>query len=232
MIAREYKPILTILNIFIKSDKLPKIKDSKTYMKIIMKLKERYLVLILLVVGFSVGVFALLYNKEEPKVNVQETKIEYVQLDDSTRYMDEVYSLLKKSVIKRDKEKTRELVALYFACDYYSLSNKEIDEIGGMDYFYKDKKDDFMVFAKNDYYAQVNTLIQNDKKEYDIVDYEIISNSITHKALYGLEDYNYYDINLKLIFNKTNPILSDDEYETHITLIEKDNVYYVVAIGE
>lgn len=235
MIARHYKPLLTILNIFIKSDKLPKIKESKTYMKIIMKLKERYLILIVLVLGFSVGICALVLNnkkEEEPKVNVQDTKIEYVELEDSTDYMKDIYPLMKKAVLKRDKEKIRELVALYFACDYYSLSNKEENEIGGMEYFYKDKQDDFMNFAVNDYYSQVNTLIQNNKQDYDVVDYEILSNTTTHKALYGLEDYNYYDINIKLIFNKTNPILTGSEYETHITLIEKDNVYYVVAIGE
>ncbi len=34
MILRKYKPILTILNIFLKRDDLPKIKESKTYLMI------------------------------------------------------------------------------------------------------------------------------------------------------------------------------------------------------
>ena len=37
MISRKYKPILTILNIFLKRDDLPKIKESKTYLP---KIKE------------------------------------------------------------------------------------------------------------------------------------------------------------------------------------------------
>ncbi len=234
MIAREYKPLLTILNIFIKSDKLPKIKDSKTYIKIINKLKQKYLIITVLSICLIAGIATLfiLNNKKEPTVNIQETKIEYIQIEDSTNYMNEVYPLIKKAVIKRDKEKIRELVALYFACDYYSLSNKDENEIGGMDYFYKDKQDDFMEFASHDYYSQVNTLIQNEKKDYDVTGYEVISNISTHKALYGLEDYNYYDVTLRLMFNKVNPIIGGNLYETNITLIEIDNVYYVVAIGE
>ncbi len=232
MITRDYKPLLTILNIFIKSDNLPKIKDSKTYMKIISKFKIKYILFICLVIAVSGCGLYLFKDNKKPEINIQETKIEYVESDDSTDYMKEVYDLLKKAVIKRDKEKIRELVAVYFACDYFSLSNKDIDEIGGMDYFYKDKQDDFMIFAKNGYYSHVNTLIDLNKYDYDVIGYEILSNSETHKALYGLEDYKYYDISVKLLFNDRNPILSGSEYETHITLIEKDNIYSVVAVGE
>ena len=42
-----------ILNIFIKSDNLPKIKDSKTYMKIISKFKIKYILFICLVIAVS-----------------------------------------------------------------------------------------------------------------------------------------------------------------------------------
>lgn len=40
MIDRKYKPFLTILNIFIKSEYLPSIKDTKPYQKIIRKAKK------------------------------------------------------------------------------------------------------------------------------------------------------------------------------------------------
>lgn len=232
MISREYKPVLTILNIFVKSDKLPKIKDSKTYALIISKINYKHiLILISVIVLISASIFYFT-KEDESDVNINETVIEYKEIEDSTKYMKDIYASLKKAVIKRDKEKIRELVAVYFACDYYSLSNKEVDEIGGMDYFYEDKQEDFMIFAKDAYYSRVNTLVNMDKQDYDVVEYELISNEETHKSLYGLEDYQYYDIQLKLIFNDNNPIISSNEYITNITLIEKDNLYSVISVGQ
>ena len=46
MIGRKYKPLLTIANIFIKSEYLPSIKDSKPYRRVIKKVKKQYLAII------------------------------------------------------------------------------------------------------------------------------------------------------------------------------------------
>ena len=78
MIDRKYKPFLTILNIFIKSEYLPSIKDTKPYQKIIRKAKKRYAVILIIVIGI---VFSMVFvlNHEEKAIAQKTITIEYVE---------------------------------------------------------------------------------------------------------------------------------------------------------
>ena len=120
------------------------------------------------------------------------------------------------------------MVAAYFVSDYYTLSNKEDGEIGGIDYFYADKKDDFTAYAQNEYYKNVSQL----KTLPEVIRYDILSNVESHKALAGLEDYTYYDIEVQITFKEENPILKSLQYTTTVTLIEKNQKFSVVAMEE
>lgn len=63
MIDRKYKPVLIIMNIFIKSEYLPSTKDTKPYRRIVEKAKKKYAVVFLIVV---VIIFSLVFfiNKD------------------------------------------------------------------------------------------------------------------------------------------------------------------------
>lgn len=225
MIDRKYKPFLTILNIFIKSEYLPSIKDTKPYQKIIQKAKKRYAVILIIVIGI---VFSLVFvlNNEEKAVPQKKVTIEYVELSNETSLMSDIYNQLVTAINRGDKKTERQLVAAYFVSDYYTLSNKEDGKIGGIDYFYADKKDDFTAYAQNEYYKKNQSYVSLP----EVVRYDILSNTPSYKALSGLEDYSYYDVEVQITFKENNPILNATQYITTVTLIEKDQKFSVIAM--
>lgn len=232
MIDRKYKPVLTIMNIFIKSEYLPSIKDTKPYRKIAEKAKKKYAVIFVIVLAI---VFSLIFvvNKQEKEVPKKNNiTVEYKESAQETTLMSDIYNQLNIAVDRNNKEDIRQLVAAYFLADFYTLSNKKENEIGGVEYLYADKKDDFIAYAKNSYYKEANDYIQKNLNTQEVIKYEIISNLPSHKALAGLEDYSYYDVKIMITFKQENEILKTTEYTTTLTLIEKDQRFSVVAMEE
>lgn len=225
MIDRKYKPLLTILNIFIKSEYLPSIKDTKPYQRIIQKAKKKYAVILVLVIGIVFSMVFVLNNEEKVEPQTPVTT-EYIESQNETSLMSDIYNQLVTAINRGDKTAERQLVAAYFVSDYYTLSNKENGEIGGIDYFYAEKKDDFTAYARNEYYKE----IQTDINPPEVIRYDILSNVVSYKALSGLEDYSYYDVKVQMTFKEINPILDTLQYTTTVTLIEKDQKFSVVAM--
>lgn len=230
MIDRKYKPVLTIANIFIKSEYLPSIKNTKPYKKVVKKAKKKYAMVFIILLGI---VFSLIFviNKEDQKINEPVT-ITYTELKNETEIMSDVYNQLNTAVISNNKADIGKMVGTYFICDYYTLSNKTKDQIGGIEYFYSDKKDDFQSYAKNDYYKNANEYIENKTNTQEVVNYKIISYEQSRKALKGLEDYSYFDLTIEIEFNEMNPIIQSNTLTTTVTLIQKEQRYSVVALGE
>ena len=230
MIDRKYKPVLTIANIFIKSEYLPSIKNTKPYKKVVKKAKKKYAMVFIILLGI---VFSLIFviNKEDQKINEPVT-ITYTELKNETEIMSDVYNQLNTAVISNNKADIGKMVGTYFICDYYTLSNKTKDQIGGIEYFYSDKKDDFQSYAKNDYYKNANEYIENKTNTQEVVNYKIISYEQSRKALKGLEDYSYFDLTIEIEFNEMNSIIQSNTLTTTVTLIQKEQRYSVVALGE
>ena len=230
MIDRKYKPVLTIANIFIKSEYLPSIKNTKPYKKVVKKAKKKYAMVFIILLGI---VFSLIFviNKEDQKINEPVT-ITYTELKNETEIMSDVYNQLNTAVISNNKADIGKMVGTYFICDYYTLSNKTKDQIGGIEYFYSDKKDDFQSYAKNDYYKNANEYIENKTNTQEVVNYKIISYEQSRTALKGLEDYSYFDLTIEIEFNEMNPIIQSNTLTTTVTLIQKEQRYSVVALGE
>lgn len=232
MIDRKYKPILTIINIFVKSEYLPSIKDTKPYRKIAEKAKIKYLLLMLIVCALTFSLVFMINKDEGKKATPKKVTIEYKEIQNETRLMSSIYNQLTDAIDRNNKEEIRELVAAYFVADFFTLSNKTENQIGGEEYFYTDKKDDFMNYARSDYYKDANTYIAEQKNNQEVVKYEILSDESSYKALSGLEDYSYYDIKIKMTFNEFNPIVNSQDYTTTVTVIEKDQKFSVVAVDE
>ena len=232
MIDRKYKPVLTIMNIFIKSEYLPSIKDTKPYHRIVERAKKKYAIIFLIVVAIVFSLVFFINKDNTPKTNKPEQTIEYKEVTHETPLMSNIYNQLKTADSRNKKEDIRQLVAAYFITDYFTLSNKVENQIGGIDYFYTDKKDDFTAYAKAAYYKNANTLITNKTNTQEVIKYSIISNEPSNVALSGLEDYSYYDIKITVYFKELNSILNVEEYTTTVTLIEKDQKFSVVVMEE
>ena len=229
MIDRKYKPVLTILNIFIKSEYLPSIKDTVPYKKVASKFKLKYVFIglcILTVITTSL-IFVVTKDSQSPG---ESPVVEYVQQDDQTKLMGNVYNQLESAISNNKKSKIGELVGIYFICDYYTLLDKDANEIGGVDYLLKEKKDDFTTYAKNDYYKDVSSTGTTYTQE--VVSYNVLDYKKSIKAIKGLEDYTYYDLSIQIEFKEYNPIIQSQTLTTTVTLIDKDQRFSVVALGE
>lgn len=232
MIDRKYKPVLTIMNIFIKSEYLPSIKDTRPYRKIVEKLKMRYAIILVIVFALFFSMIFMINQETSKQTEHHSIEDYYVEVDNETALMSNIYNQMKIAMNRNRKADERQYVAAYFAVDYFTLSNKEENQIGGIEYFYEDKREDFKNYAKNEYYKDVNTMISQNTNTDEVIKYNIVSNEESHKALSGLEDYTYYDITLQLTFNHVSQILETKEYTTTVTVIEKDKKYSVIAIDE
>ena len=231
MIDRKYKPILTVINIFVKSDNLPKIKDTTPYKHIASKLNSKVTLCIMVVVVLVAGGLYIRTSSLSHKTSTKSsTVIKYTRDDNETELMSDIYTHLEDAISSKDEEKQGTDVGLYFASDYYSLTNKEVDEIGGTEFFYSKKKKDFESYAKNDYYKDANSYIENNTNTQEVTKYKVISYTESNKKLSGLEDYSYYDLVVTLIFNENNEIINNDTIETSITLVKMKKKYYVVSI--
>lgn len=231
MIDRKYKPVLTIANIFIKSEYLPSIKDTKPYRKIVTRAKKKYAVVFILLLAI---VFSLIFiiNGENDIQKPQQQVMVYKEQKNETELMENIYNQLKVAVDRNKSDDISQLVGAYFICDYYTLSNKILDQIGGIEYFYTNKKDDFKTYAKEDYYKDANKYINTQTNNQEVINYEILSYEKSRKALKGLEDYNYFDLKVEIQFKEYNPIIQSDTLTTTVTLIEKDQKFSVVALEE
>ena len=231
MIDRKYKPLLTILNIFIKSEHLPSIKDTKPYKRIISKFKLKYVFVFICIITIIVTSVVMVGRKEN-NTNTQPQINEYIQQDNQSELMGNVYNQLENALSNKKHDKEGELVGIYFICDYYTLINKEENEIGGSDYLLKEKKDDFITYAKSGYYKDVKEIIQTSSNNQEVISYRVLDYRKSNKALKGLEDYSYYDLTIEITFKDYNPIIDSSSLTVTVTLIDKDQKFNVIAIEE
>ena len=119
-IRDRYKPVLTIMNIFIKSEYLPSIKDTKPYRRIVEKAKKKYAVVFLIVVAIVFSLVFFINKDNTPKTNKPEQTIEYKEVAHETPLMSNIYNQLKTAVSRNKKEDIRQLVAAYFITDYFT----------------------------------------------------------------------------------------------------------------
>lgn len=227
MISRKYKPILTILNIFLKRDDLPKIKESKTYLMIAKRHHVKYIL-----IGFLCAVIAvsgvLVYHSHNDKKPVVNTPvITYEMPNHPTSLMKSVHEDINASHTKRN---TCQNVAALFAIDFFTISNKKKDEIGGAQYFYSDRLANFEEFAKSSYYANVNDMIANKTNLDEVTTYEVNYTRASDVTLSGLEDYEYTDVGLEITFNKKNFYYNYQTINIKVTLIEKNNRFSIVSL--
>jgi len=228
MISRKYKPLLTIVNIFLKSDKLPKIKDSEAYVLYMRHVhaKVKYVVIVLLVAAIAVVGYNVHNNRHR---RAGQTTIVYPEARETTKLLTKIHKSIHNASAPGEEDTLRESVAAYFAADFYTLTNKEENEIGGMDFCLDDIRDSLETYAESDYYKTVNDLLAARQATSEVTAYDITGDETSDAVLIGLENYEYYTISMTLTFNEVNVILDEKTIDVTVTLIHKDRRYSVVA---
>ena len=158
MISRKYKPILTIVNIFIDSDKLPKIKFLDRYRKrrSPQKAMRDHLIIALCFLLMIVGVGYFMTSKDTPlPIKTETVQSPYTKSGDS-ELLNNIYARLDTSYKNKDEEDECQLVAAYFVCDYYTFVDKKKNEIGGVDYMYPEMVENFSQYAQTSFYSYKN----------------------------------------------------------------------------
>ena len=223
MVSRKYKPLLTIINIFIQSDRLPKIKFLERYR--LKRSKKRVIIDRLIIIGCLVLIisgtgFYLFEDNNKPIV--EETRVTPYVKTGSTQLLDDIYIRLDKSYQNKLVSEECQLVAAYFAADYFTLKGKKDNQVGGLDYVYPSLQSELSSFALKSFYTY--------KEKYpklEVVDYEIISFSPSKVVVDGLEDNEYYNVLISLEFNREVEEISKS---ANIVLVLENERFYVVGI--
>ena len=223
MVSRKYKPLLTIINIFIQSDRLPKIKFLERYR--LKRSKKRVIIDRLIIIGCLVLIisgagFYLFDDNNKPIA--EETRVTPYVKTGSTQLLDDIYIRLDKSYQNKLVSEECQLVAAYFAADYFTLKDKKVNQVGGLDYVYPSLQSELSSFALKSFYTY--------KEKYpklEVVDYEIISFSPSKVVVDGLEDNEYYNVLISLEFNREVEEISKS---ANIVLVLENERFYVVGI--
>lgn len=223
MVSRKYKPLLTIINIFIQSDRLPKIKFLERYR--LKRSKKRVIIDRLIIIGCLVLIisgagFYLFDDNNKPIA--EETRVTPYVKTGSTQLLDDIYIRLDKSYQNKLVSEECQLVAAYFAADYFTLKGKKDNQVGGLDYVYPSLQSELSSFALKSFYTY--------KEKYpklEVADYEIISFSPSKVVVDGLEDNEYYNVLISLEFNREVEEISKS---ANIVLVLENERFYVVGI--
>ncbi len=223
MISRKYKPILTIVNIFIDSDKLPKIKFLDRYRKEDpQKAMRDHLIIALCFLLMIVGVGYFMTSKDTPlPIKTETVQSPYTKSGDS-ELLNNIYARLDTSYKNKDEEDECQLVAAYFVCDYYTFVDKKKNEIGGVDYMYPEMVENFSQYAQTSFYSY-----KNQYPELEVLKYNIISYSPSKVTIAGLEDNDYYNILISLTFNEEIEGLNST---VNVTVVRVEDRYYVCGL--
>lgn len=167
-----------------------------------------YILFILLII---IGIVKIL-TKDKPK-NVQVVdsidNYGYTLNDNATSYYKQTFNELSDLLSNEsiDEKSYAQLVSKLFISDLYTLDNKlNKNDIGGMQFVYKDFVDDFSSYSKSTIYKYVENNMYNDRTQDLPVVTNIIINSVNN------DDFKYND----KVFENSYYIDLTLEYETDL----------------
>lgn len=223
MVSRKYKPVLTIVNIVVQSDRLPKIKILERYRSKRTekrKIIDRLIIVTCLVIALG-GTSVYLNWGEQDNPTVEKEVTPYIH-EGSNQLLDNIYVRLDKAFQNRRINDECQLAASYFAVDYFTLKDKEDDQVGGLDYIYGELQIEFSSFALKSFYTYKDIY-----PNLEVKGYEIISYSPSKVVIDGLEDNDYYNVLLSIEYNQEAEELPTN---ANIVLVFDDNRFYVVGV--
>lgn len=203
------------------------------------RLKKKVIVLIVLILILLLllgGLFAFMrLNKDEPNkpAKVVNKISEYGYVLESTK--PDLYKKLFKELSKVLNEETvdydeyAKLISQMAVLDFYNLDNKTSkNDVGGVEFIYKDSKDNFVLQASETVYKYIEQNLDGKRKqELPIVTKTEVSNLKKNKYSYkSIKDDNAYIVKVKLEYKKD--LGYPKEVETRLLHNDKKlEIYYM-----
>lgn len=202
------------------------------------RIKKKPIIILTLIILIAVGVAAyfIFFNKEEEKVaeikNVDTIEgYDYTLSENATKYYKNLFKQLKDVLTadEVDEDKYASLVARMFLADFFNLDNKITkNDVGGLQFVYKDFRDDFVKLASSSMYKTVESDVYGKRKQT----LPVVSSVSAEKAentsfTYGEEtDDNAYVFDFKITYDDD---MGYQETGT-ITLIHSNDKLEVAAM--
>lgn len=230
MITAKYKPLLTLLNIVLQRDDLPKLKMTDKYLN--KKHPHTKLVGVGMVCMLCFGIYMAM-DKYEVSYGPKDYSViqsVYTQSKYENSLLASIYKQLDSSYKADLKEKEYQLLAAYFVVDYLSFG-LHLDTIGGIDLVHEKVVNDFITYA---YSMDDFDIEQSDEEEVieevesiEVTDYKVISHSPSSVRIDGIDSNQYYNVMLALEYNIEHDQLPNT---TNVLVVFENGVYYVVGL--
>ena len=205
----------------------------------ISKKKVSIFIIILILIGLGITGLILFLNKDKDPATIKVESVDEIEGYDYelksnvTKYYKELFEELKDVLEKSDvdEEKYGELVVKLFIADFFNLDNKiSKNEVGGLQFVYKDFRDDFTKLASSSIYKNVESNLYGSRKQtLPVVTKVSVEKGTTESFQYGDNvDDNAYVINFEIEYEE------DLGYQTSgtITLIHNDKKLEIASMEE
>lgn len=155
------------------------------------KIRIFVLVVLLIVILLALAIWQgnkLLNSNKEAKVIKVVDKIDeygYNLNENETDYYKKIFKKLKKELSKEtpDEEEYAKLISQLFISDFYSLNNSTSkNDVGGIQFVYKDFQNDFVNLAKESVYSTVESNIYGERKQKLPVVSEVVVNELRQES--------------------------------------------------
>lgn len=184
---------------------------------------KKIIVVILAIIVLIAGVFVIkqkLSGKKEQTVKVVDKldKYGYTLEDNATSYQKALFKELKEVLNSKsiDEEAYAKVVSQSFLADYFSLNSKlSKNNVGGVQYVYKDYQDNFIKQSTDTVYKYVESNIYGNRKQELPVVKNVEVTNVTQDSYDYLEetDEKAFSVDLTITYEK------DMGYQTSATLI-------------
>ncbi len=155
----------------------------------------------------------------------------YTLNDNDSKLVSSNFSKLKDVLSSDivDGEKYATYISIIFAADFYSLDNAlSKNDVGGIQYIYSDKQNEFKIQAKNTIYKYVESNIYGDRKQELPVVSDVTVDNITSKLYTSslVTDAKAYYVDLTISYEK------DLGYpkEASLIIVHEDNKLSIVSV--
>lgn len=198
------------------------------------KVSTFIIILILIIAALIAAIFYVDNHDKEKPIKIESVDeidgYDYTLSSNATKYYKSLFKELKEVLESDDIDEAKyaDLVTKLFISDFYNLDNKtNKNDIGGVQFVYKDFRNDFKKLAANSIYKNV---LYNDKNQ----SLPEVTNVSTEKKdnssfKYGDKtDENAYNISFEITYK------TDQGYQTtgNIILIHNDKKIEIAALEE
>lgn len=205
-----------------------------------MKNKKNILIIVIIITLIICGVILLLHfrkpagSSSSKDINVTHNieKYGYTLTDNDTNYYQELYHKLRNALDAEtiDDELYASLISQIFVTDFYTLSNKiSNNDIGGLEFFVENYRDNFALKAKNTIYKSIESNLYGDREQELPTVTKVSIESITKTTYeYGdIVDKDAYNVKLNITYQE------DLSYPTSVKLIlvHNDDKIEVVKVN-